>query len=174
MPAEVELKYQVTGFGIIRETLLEAGATVVHEEALEKNLVLDTIDGKIGKAGKLLRIRQYGDGVFVTFKEPVQPGPMKSRIENELKVDKSFNETLELFERIGCFSVYSYEKTREIWVCNDSFVCLDSLYFGMFVEIEADSREKVAATADLLGFDPEKGLRQSYSSLEKRHKYSKS
>ena len=174
MPAEVELKFKVTDFGKIRKILGETGAFVIHELANERNLVLDTMDRAIGKAGKLLRIRQYGDAVFITIKEPVMPGPMKSRIENELKIDKTLEEAQELFERIGCSPVYEYKKTREIWECNGSHVCLDSLYFGKFVEIEADSQEKVAATAALLGFDPAKGLRESYSSLEKRHKYSNS
>ena len=174
MPAEVELKFKVTDFGKIRETLFEAGASLIHELSHERNMVLDTEDRAIGKAGKLLRIRQYGDEVLVTVKEPLQPGPMKSRMENEIKIDKTFEETLGLFRRIGCPPVYEYEKTREIWSVNGSHVCLDTLYYGMFVEIESDSQEKVAATASLLGFDPAKGLRQSYSSLEKRHKYSNS
>jgi adenylate cyclase class 2 len=174
MPAEVELKFKVTDFGKIREILRKTGAAVIHEPAHERNLVLDTADRNIGKAGKLLRIRQYGDEVFLTVKQPVQPGPMKSRIENELKIDDTFEEAWRMFEKIGCLPVYEYEKTREIWLCNGSHVCLDSLFFGMFVEIEADSEEKVAATAALLGFDPAKGLRQSYSLLENRHKYSNS
>jgi len=174
MPLEVELKFIVTDFSETREALEEAGAWVVHELAYEKNVVLDTIDGELRKEGKLLRVRKYGDAVFITIKEPVQSGPMKKRIENELKIKKTFSEAQAIFGKTGCFPVYTYEKTREIWCCSGSHVCLDTLYFGMFVEIEAQSEEKVAATAVLLGFDPADGLRESYRTLEKRYKYSNS
>lgn len=174
MPAEVELKFKVTGFEEIRKALRKAGGRMVHESARERNLVLDTPDGRICGEGRLLRIREYGGSVFVTVKEPVEPGPMKSRIENEIEIEKTFDEARVLFGRIECRPVYSYEKNREIWILNESHICLDELHFGLFVEIESQSRSGVSAAAALLGLPVSRGIKRSYRFLEKESEYSNS
>jgi adenylate cyclase class 2 len=167
MQTEVELKFRVTDLGTVREALAVAGAFLAHAEHRERNTVFDDPEGSLKSRGILLRVREYGDLVTLTVKEPLLPGGMKSRIEHQSNLDVPFEEAESMFLALGYLPVYRYGKEREIWNLAGTHVCLDTLPYGCFVEIEADSREKVLGCAEILGFKPEAGLSLSYAQLEK-------
>ena len=168
MFTEVELKYEVNDFEEIREKLLLAGAGLICDATEEHNAVFDLQNGSLKRANTLLRLRKFGEEVILTVKEPVSSGEMKIRREHEALLSISLKEASEMLKALGYKPVYHYEKTREIWsLPHGVHVCLDSLYFGKFVEIEADTQAKVTSTFKTLGLDISKGLRQSYTQLQK-------
>ena len=167
MFTEVELKYQVSDFTAVKSNLLQIGADRLCSPTDEKNFVYDMPDGSLGASGKLLRLRRFGDDVILTVKEPGPKGPMKIRREHETLLSLSFSEADELLKALGYVQVFHYEKTREIWALNEiAHICLDTLYFGKFVEIEAGSMDRVSEACKVLGFIPTRGLRQSYRQLQ--------
>jgi adenylate cyclase class 2 len=164
---EIELKYRVKEFDSVRKKLRDAGAELIREAAEERNTVLDLPDGSLRRGGTLLRIREFGKEVILTVKEPGVHSSMKTRIEHEAVLSVSFHEAAELFTALGYREVFHYEKTREIWSAGGHIhVCLDTLFFGLFVEIEADTQLKVRNTALILGFNPERGSAGSYRDLQ--------
>jgi predicted adenylyl cyclase CyaB len=174
MPLEAELKFRVEGFARVKEALREAGAELVSPESHERNAVLDNDAGEVGRSGMLLRVREYRGEVTVTVKEPLMEGPVKKRAEHELKVNKSFADAVKLFGAVGCHPVYEYTKKREVWKLGAAVICLDTLHHGTFVEIEAGNEEAVFRAAELLGFSPGEGLKESYAALEARLRFSNS
>lgn len=166
MPLEAELKFPVNDFDEVEERLRSLDAAMTHDEAGERNAILDNREGELRSSGWLLRLREYGGTVSVTVKEPVIPGPVKSRMEHEIRLEKGFEDYLRLFRSVGCVPVYSYTKTRAIWKLSEVEICLDTLDFGKFVEIEAETPEKVLRAASRLGFRPEEGLSLGYGALE--------
>jgi predicted adenylyl cyclase CyaB len=167
MFTEVELKFQVKDFVQVRENLLLAGALQVSEAGHEENTVYDLADGSLASSGCLLRVRAFGGEVFLTVKEPGIPGNMKIRREHESTLSISMKAADEMLSALGYSPVYHYSKIREIWAMGGHVhICLDTLHFGKFVEIEADTTLKVSETAICLGFLPEEGLNRSYRQLE--------
>jgi predicted adenylyl cyclase CyaB len=167
---EVELKYQVSDFVEIREKLGSAGAELVSESSQEENAVLDLPDGSLGNSNVLLRLRKFRNEVILTVKKPGPSGPMKIRKEYETVLSTSFKGAMELFAALGYREVFHYSKTRETWSLGGNIhICLDTLFFGKYVEIEADSMSRVSSTSKLLGLDPHEGLSSSYRKLQLMH-----
>jgi len=164
---EVELKYQVGDFVKVRDKLVTAGAELVSEPSQEKNAVLDLPDRMLENSNVLLRLREFRNEVILTVKKPGSSGPMKIRKEYETVLSTSFRGAMELFTALGYRQVFHYSKTREIWSLGENtHICLDTLFFGKYVEVEADSISRVSSTSKLLGFDPGKGLSSSYRKLQ--------
>ena len=170
MYTEVELKYPVKSFLKIREYLRQAGAELVCEATDERNTVYDHPDGSLKDSGVLLRLRKFGSEVILTVKEPGHPGAMKIRKEHETVLSTSFSEADTMLMALRYAPVFQYEKTREIWsLGEDVHICLDSLFFGKYVEIESDSESKVSMASQILGLNPRNGLSKSYRYLQLLH-----
>ncbi len=168
MFTEVELKYEVNDFEEIREKLLLAGAGLLCDATEEQNTVYDLQNGSLKRTNTLLRLRKFGEEIILTVKEPVSSGAMKIRKEHETLLSISLEEAADMLQALNYKPVYRYEKTREMWSLGSGVhICLDSLYFGKFIEIEADTQLKVSSAFKILGLDISKGLRQSYKQLQK-------
>ncbi|OPL20025.1 MAG: hypothetical protein AVO35_00780 [Candidatus Aegiribacteria sp. MLS_C] len=163
---EMELKFRVEEFGPIEETLARLGVSA-GEAVEENNLVLDMMGGPLRGTDTLFRLRNCEGGTLVTVKKPLPSTALKVRREEEAVLACSQEKALELFGLLGYGVVYSYRKTRRQCRVGNATVCLDSLWFGDFVEIEAASEEAVLEAAGLLGLDPDEGIRFSYAALEK-------
>lgn len=163
---EMELKFRVADFGDVERKLSELG--VEPGEAVEENnLVLDQMGGPLGRMDVLFRLRNRGTGTLVTIKKPLPATALKVRNEVEAVMDCPQEKALELFGLLGYGVVYRYRKVRRECTLGEATVCLDSLWFGDFVEIEASSEDGVLNAAALLGFDPGQGIRFSYAALER-------
>ena len=170
MYTEVELKYPVKDFSLIRKNLRQAGALLICKATEEKNTVYDLPDGSLKGSGTLLRLRDFGGDIILTVKEPGQPGAMKIRKEHETSLSISFSQAEKMLYALGYAPVFQYAKTREIWsLGEDTHICLDSLFFGKYVEIESDSQSKVSSASRILGLNPRKGLSKSYRYLQLLH-----
>lgn len=163
---EMELKFRMDGFEPLEERLARLGVSV-GEAVEENNLVLDMMGGPLGKTDTLFRLRNCEGGTLVTVKKPLPSTALKVRREEEAILACSQEKALELFGLLGYGVVYSYRKTRRECRLGESTVCLDRLWFGDFVEIEASSEEAVLEAAELLGLDPAEGIRFSYAALER-------
>lgn len=167
MFTEVELKYRVKDFRRIKENLRQAGARLICEAVEEKNTLYDLPDGSLKRSGTLLRLREFGAEVILTVKESRFPGVMKIRKEHETVLSISLCAAEEMLKALNYAPVFHYEKIREIWGLGaDVHICLDTLCFGKFVEIEADTQQKVSNASRVLGFNIHEGLTQGYIQLQ--------
>ncbi|MFO8183145.1 MAG: class IV adenylate cyclase [Candidatus Aegiribacteria sp.] len=162
----MELKFRVEDHTEIERRLSDLGIDP-GEAVEENNLVLDRMGGPLGRNDLLFRLRNHEKGTLVTVKKPLPATALKVRQEKEAVLDCSQEDALELFGLLGYGVVYRYRKTRRECSLGEASVCLDSLWFGNFVEIEAESEEAVLHAAEKLGLDPGLGIRFSYAALER-------
>ncbi len=163
---EMELKFRVDDFRDV-ERRLESIGVEPGDPIRENNLVLDLMGGPLREMDTLFRLRNCERGTLVTVKKPIPATALKVRHEQEAVLECSQEDALKLFGLLGYGVVYRYEKTRRECRIGKALICLDELWFGRFVEIEAESEEDVMKAVDVLGFDPAEGIRFSYAALEK-------
>jgi adenylate cyclase class 2 len=162
--SEFELKIAVAELKPIRCALRHVGATLLQPMAREINHLYDTEDGRFGRGGVLLRLRQHADKNLLTLKGPVDfNGAIKHRTEYE--TDVANPEAMgEILDRLGFRVVLRYEKDREEWEMDEISVVLDHTPMGDFVEVEGPP-EKLVAAATTLGLDTSDAARGSYVDL---------
>ena len=167
MPLEVEMKFPVDDFKDITSSLSRAGARL-KENLFEKNIVYDTCVLSLKEKSSLLRLRQTGEYCLLTLKrktENDEDKKIKTRIENQVLVSE-FAQTDLILKGLGYEPVLEYEKFRKTYELDKSEICLDTVSFGRFVEIEA-SRENIFNVARTLGLDENKAMSKSYHQLNR-------
>ncbi len=162
---EIEIKLRVAGAPAARRILRKAGFRVHRPRVFEDNIVVDTADLALRQAGQLLRIRQTGREVLLTYKGPVEPGKHKSREELEVTLADAGQVAL-MFERLGFHQVFRYQKYRTEYtrLRERGTVTLDETPIGCFLEIEG-APEWIDRTARKLGFEESSYITASYGGL---------
>jgi len=159
---EREIKLRLDDPAVVRAHLERLGARREAGPARERNVLLDTADGRLAGAGCVLRLRRYGGRWRLTFKGGARfEGGVKVREELETEVEDG-DALLAILGRLGFLPVRLYEKEREVWRLGAAAVCLDRTPMGWFVEVEGEDPEAVAVR---LGLDPAAALRASYVAL---------
>jgi adenylate cyclase class 2 len=161
---EAEIKLPVDEIEAVRGRLRATGWRCTRSATRERNLVLDSADRTLTSAGRLLRLRTFGEHTVLTAKGPAHyQGSVKTRREVEVMVAEA-DTCLAIFEELGFRVTITYEKDRELWRRGALTVALDHTPMGDFVEVEGEVTELTQAATDL-GLDPSRALRGSYLSL---------
>lgn len=167
---EIEAKFAAADFDQVRRRLRECGATCVGR-VIETNRFFERSDGGLHAAGCGLRLRELRvlDGSprasTITFKGPLQAGPLKTRPECELEVLDAARAG-ELLSLLSFVEFFCFQKCRETWRCDDCLVELDEVpVIGRFVEVEGPSREAVEQVCGRLELPMEGSIRASYLGL---------
>jgi adenylate cyclase class 2 len=162
---ERELKFQVEGFGPLRQKLLHMGAE--HSPAcFEDNIVFDDNAENLRQEEKLLRLRKSG-AVTMTFKKPVDRSRFKIMEEYEIEVS-DFEEAGKILNALGYRKVFRYQKRREAFTVPGCHVLLDETPIGNVIEIEG-SEEQIVELCMKLGLDPAHGSTKNYMELYREH-----
>lgn len=170
MAVEIEAKIKVDDLAPTRAKLQEAGAKFVADQA-EVNAIFDTEDRSLLAADKGLRVRSAKDAktgeetCTVTFKGPRKHSALKSRQENEVKVE-GFQAAVELLEALGFHQVLAFEKRRQSWELGHCKIELDELpHLGCFVEIEGHSEKAIQKVQETLGLGHRPIVKTAYVGL---------
>jgi len=158
---EREVKFAGVELDRLRDRLLEMSAERVTASGFEENWIFDR-KRELAKAGLLLRLRQDGQGAWLTFKgPPVFEGRVKVRDEQETQVGDA-DTARALLEALGYKVVRRYQKMREAWRLGGVTIALDHTPIGDFAEFEGEAAARVAKRC---GFDPGQAERRSYLRL---------
>ena len=158
---EIEIKFHLENPGAIREAIISLGATSPGR-LFETNHILDDPGRTLFKRNSLLRLRQ-DERTLLTFKSPAPDTDRAFKIRRELEVQvDDFATTQQILEKIGFKTVRIYEKYRETFEFHDTHLCLDTLPYGDFLEIEGRRKDIVDLSAKL-------GLKWSRRSLLNYH-----
>lgn len=162
---EVEIKLAVENTAAARRMLRGAGFRVARRRLFEANTVFDTAVRQLRSARCLLRVREAGGEVKLTFKGPAEPGPHKSREELETDVG-SARIVNTLLERLGFGPVFRYEKYRTEFrqQGRSGVATLDETPIGVYVELEGNPAW-IDRTARRLGVPPDRYITASYGTL---------
>jgi adenylate cyclase class 2 len=170
MPTETEAKFKVASHEPLRELLRAQGATHIGS-VTETNRILDRSDNPLKDQGCGLRVRSTinADGsagsTTLTYKGPLETGPLKSREEWEVAAS-DVDALVEILLRLGFAPVLTFEKRRESWRVEDCLVELDEPpHIGLFVEIEGPSVDSIKKVQSQLGLAEVAHIPNSYVHL---------
>lgn len=162
---EIEIKLPVDSAASARRLLQRAGFRVQRRRIFEANTVFDTPRGEMRSSRRLLRVREAGGEVKLTYKGPPEPGPHKSREELETGTG-SARITGAILERLGYLPMFRYEKYRAEYrrPGSSGVATVDETPIGAYLELEGNARW-IDRTARQLGFAPAQYITASYGSL---------
>jgi adenylate cyclase class 2 len=162
---ETEIKLAVKDARSARRLLRQAGFVVAKPRVFESNTVFDTPDLRLRTSSCLLRIREAGGIVTVTYKGVPMAGKHKSREELEVKVDNAAAMTT-IAERLGYRRVFRYEKYRTEFhqPRRAGVAMLDETPVGVYLELEG-TPHWIDLSARRLGFRESDYLTASYGRL---------
>jgi adenylate cyclase class 2 len=167
MPLEREIKLRFASADEARERVLSIGATPLRGRRLQEDCLLDCEHDTLLLRRCVLRVRNEGGKSLLTFKGPVQPGPMKLRDEYETVVADG-DTLLAILQELGLHAWFRYEKYREEFAAEDVVIAIDETPVGTFVEIEG-GEDHIHQTAALLGKAPTDYITDSYRTLFLQH-----
>ena len=160
-PLEIELKFFVPEGMDMSARLASRGARCTGSRVFEYNVRYETADDRLIKHRCLLRLRR--DRVTtLTFKAPPDHADDRFKVYRELEVQVSdFATMAAILAALGFTRRQVYEKWRETWRLNQATLCVDTLPFGTFLEIEGVPETITATMADL-GLAWEKRILHNY------------
>jgi adenylate cyclase class 2 len=168
---EIEIKLECQNFADVEKRIKKLGFSLLMCRSFEKNLVFDNESGDLVRKNLLLRLRQQGNSVYLTFKKPriniEGAEEFKVRDEIEIEID-NFREAENLLRALNYHIYFTYEKYRTTYGCGKLKVMFDETPIGNFVEIEGPPDE-IIRLADALGFQKEDFLKETYYDLFSRH-----
>lgn len=135
----------------------------------EVSYLLDCPSGSLAASGRTLRVRRSGRRLLLTAKGPRAGTPgAKDRREVEVEVGGDADTLLSLLAMAGLRPRLVYRRTRRTCRLENATVCLDSMDFGSYMEIEAGSPDDLRRACRLLGLDMDRGETASYPELMAR------
>lgn len=167
-PLEIEVKFYVREAETLQRQIVATGA-VGRGRFFETNHCFDDDSGRLTKSASLLRLRQ-DDRARLTFKTPPQRSDPRFKTYREDEVVVSdFDTTVRILEGLGFRRRQVYEKWRETFALEGALLCIDTLPFGNFIEIEG-AGEAIVRLAAWLGFDWEQRILTNYLAIFDRIK----
>lgn len=160
---EIEVKFFLENPETIRNQILDLGAQG-QQKVFEINYCYDDSASNIVKGGKLLRLRDDGRCLLTYKSRPSEPSD-KYKVYEELEVTVSDFKTMDaVLKSLGYHTARIYEKWRETFELPDALLCIDSLPYGVFLEIEG-SGSAIDRIAKALGFLWEHRILRNYLSI---------
>lgn len=150
MIKEIEAKFLQIDIKIIRQKLKDAGAINKSPMKLLKRVMVKT--NKMYEDDSFLRVRDEGDKVTMTYKR-FSGQSIDCCEEIEVVVD-DFEKTIELLKAVELTPVTYQESKREIWYLDNAEIVIDEWpWVKTYIEIEAQSKQKVRLIAERLDLD---------------------
>lgn len=157
---EREIKLRFDTPEAAREAVARTDATPLRGRRLQEDVLLDGSDEALRRQRSVLRVRSEGQRSLITYKGPVQPGPMKVREELETVVGDG-DLMLRVLERLGLHVWFRYQKYREEFARESVVIAIDETPVGTFIEVEG-TEEGITAMAQALGKGPADYILDSY------------
>lgn len=165
---ETEVKIEIADAQAAASRLVAAGARESSPRELEDNVLLDLDDGRLARAGKLLRVRRIGSKSLLTVKSPPERASTRYKIRREAEVEVAdARKLLQALEDAGFRPSWRYQKWRRSFSFEGTTVVVDELPWGAYLEIEGDP-DAIDRAAGALGYGPEQYETASYREIHER------
>ena len=170
MSLEIECKYLDVDHAALR-TILKALHASCAGRWFESNVVFDDHARSLRASGTLLRLREAAGRAILTLKRAVDEAssPLAKKAEEIETEVQDAGSLAAILAGLGLCPALRYEKIRETWKLLDCEICLDTLPFGDFVEIEG-SETGLAACAKALGLPARQASTATYHELNRQHR----
>ena len=159
-PLEIEVKFHLPEIKPVRDHLLAMGAT--HSgRVFETNIRFEDASKTLRKRGVLLRLRK-NDRILLTFKSNLSRPDTQFKVHRELEVEvENFRVCHSILEGMGFHPEQTYEKWRDTFVLNNTKLLIDTMPYGVFLEIEGQKSD-IRDIADRLGLHWKKRILLNY------------
>ena len=162
-PLEIEVKFYLSDPDTVRHRIISLNA-VSCGVSDELNLRFEDAQDTFVQKKMLLRLRN-ADGASLTLKSPAPRPDMQFKVHQELEVSVSdFDMMRSILETLGFHIAQRYEKKRETYRIGDTLLCLDTMPYGHFLEIEGKP-QAIRQTADRLELDWPKRILTNYLAI---------
>ena len=160
---ETEAKFILSDVQSIRERIVELGVDV-KGRVFETNIRFEDIDESLLRKKSLLRLRRDANTKLTYKSEPaIKDDQFKTFRELEVQVS-DFTTMKLILEHLGFHQAQIYEKWRETFIFNNTILCLDTMPFGDFLEIEG-KKEYIKAAASKIGLQWEARITLNYLAI---------
>jgi adenylate cyclase class 2 len=160
---EIEVKFYLSDMDHIRDRIIEFGG-VPRGRVFETNIRFDDADNHLIEKKSLLRLRQDTKTILTFKSEP----PFKNdqfKILRELEVEVSdFTTMKHILESLGFREEQVYEKWRETFMLDSTHLCLDTMPYGDFLEIEGQ-KDDIKKLASQIGLKWKKRILLNYLAI---------
>ncbi len=166
---EVEVKFYLSDLETTRNNIKKAGGIFKGKET-EDNIRFEDENFSLIKNGSLLRLRSANSRYTLTFKGKTMNPSLDFKIYDEIElVVSDFEKMIQILGHIGYKQVQRYEKIRETYVIGPVLLCLDTMPYGNFLEIEGEPGA-IPSTAQALGLKWENRILDNYLGMFERLK----
>lgn len=160
---EIEVKFYLSDISAIRDCIIELGAEN-KGQVFETNIRFEDDGKNLIRNKSLLRLRK-DTKTTLTYKSEPRSKDNQYKIFRELEVEVSHFSTMKrILESLGFREEQRYEKRRETFILKDTLLCLDSMPYGDFLEIEG-SKEQIKKLALQIGMRWEKRIVLNYLAI---------
>jgi len=168
MPHEIEVKLEVRNPRVLKRRLVELGLRAIHPRRFESNRLYDFVDGRLRKAGWVLRLRFAEGGYLLTLKcGPVASPSYKVRQEVETQIGNG-ERLSRILQMLGVRETFRYERYRTVYGHRGSSgtrqLAYDETPFGNYIELEGP-RRWIDQTAGQLGYQRSDYITLGYPTL---------
>jgi len=163
MPIEHEAKFILTDSQEIRSKIIALGG---HSDGrfFETNVCYEDAKDSLLQKKSILRLRQDRKA-WLTYKSPPTEANREVKTMNEIEVSVSDFESMDqILIAVGFHRAQVYEKWRETFILDDAQLCLDTMPFGDFLEIESTPK-RVKSLAASLGLSWKKRVLDNYLTI---------
>ncbi len=158
---EIEVKFYLPEKEIVRRRILSLDPTL-KGRVFESNIRFDDGISSLLNKGSLLRLRK-DERIRLTYKSRASVESSQSKIRRELEVElNDFDLMREIIHGLGYTREQVYEKYRETFILNTVEICIDTMPFGDFLEIEGPCEDDILDMAEIIGMDWKKRIRTNY------------
>jgi len=167
---EIEVKFLDIDKDALEKKLLSLGAKKVGDY-LYKRQVFDYPDLRLDKMGAWIRVRDEGDKITVSYKQRLgwKKGSTSGDDEGMHEIEfvvSDFEKTAEFMYKLGLANKFYFENKRTRYELNGVEFDIDEWpLLKPYLEIEADSWEKVDEAIEMLGFKKEDAKRFSTTQI---------
>ncbi len=152
MQTEIEAKFLDVSIDGIRAQLQQLGAELkVPMRHMRRDLIEEAHHAA---ENSFIRIRDEGDKITLTFKRRLE-GDEAATITSTQELETTvgdFDTTVKIFAEAGWNYITYQESRRETWMLDDVEIVIDEWpWIQPYIEIEADTEQKVEQTAEKLG-----------------------
>lgn len=151
MQNEFEAKCVVGSVADARARLERIGARMLRPERLMRRSVFDFPDRSLDRRGALVRVRDEGDRITMSYKQVPLAAKIADCFETELTID-SYDHGVTFCADLGMVRKSYQETKRESWETDDAKFDIDT-WPGVptFIEVEAGSEGVVRQYVEALG-----------------------
>ena len=157
---EIEIKFHVSRMDDLRRRLTDMGASS-DGRVFEKNIRFEDVEESLLAAKSLLRLRHDGKSIL-TYKQAGTSADDQFKVYREIETEVSdYEATRQILQELGFFPRQVYEKYRETFIFKGAVLCLDTMPYGDFMEIEGE-KTRIRELSDRLKMDWGKRILATY------------